>query len=133
MLLKEKNPDVVYAGTSNMLFKSTDKGVSWATIYPTPSDIVAIHAQGDHAEENIITVDSTVTVIESLAVDPLVPQRLISYWYEKEKNDLWPPFRDRIRVYYMAIMVSEDGGDHWEILDKIRFDLDQIFLIPLRL
>ena len=44
--------NIVYAGTSNMLYKSTDKGVSWATIYPTPSDIVAIHAQGDHAEEN---------------------------------------------------------------------------------
>ena len=54
--------DVVYAGTSNMLFKSLDKGVSWSTIYPTPSDIVAIHAQGDHAEENVITLDSTVTV-----------------------------------------------------------------------
>ena len=69
-------PKVVYAGTSNMLFKSTDKGISWATIYPKPSDIVAIHAQGDHASEVVVTKDSTVTVVEKMAVDPNNSQRL---------------------------------------------------------
>jgi len=126
---ERNDPNVVYAGTSNMLFKSTDKGVSWSTIYPAPSDIVAIHAQGDHAGENVITLDSTETVIEGLAVDPMVPQRLFLL-VRKKRNDFWPPFRERYSVYYMAIMVSEDGGDHWEILDKIRFDLDQIFVDP---
>ena len=121
--------DVVYAGTSNMLFKSLDKGVSWSTIYPTPSDIVAIHAQGDHAEENVITLDSTVTVIKSLAIDPMVPQRLYLL-VRKKKIDLWPPTRSGNSRFYMAILISEDGGGHWELWDKRRFDLDHILIDP---
>lgn len=121
--------DVVYAGTSNMLFKSLDKGVSWSTIYPTPSDIVAIHAQGDHAEENVITLDSTVTVIKSLAIDPMVPQR-IYLLVRKKKIDLWPPTRSGNSRFYMAILISEDGGGHWELWDKRRFDLDHILIDP---
>lgn len=121
--------NVVYAGTSNMLFKSTDKGVSWATIYPKPSDIVAIHAQGDHAEDIVVTLDSTCTVIEKLAVDPMIPQRLYLL-VRKKKNDLWPPTRGKNQRFYMAILISEDGGGHWELLDKLRFDLDHIFVDP---
>jgi photosystem II stability/assembly factor-like uncharacterized protein len=120
---------VVYAGTSNMLFKSTDKGVSWATIYPAPSDIVAIHPQGDHAEEIVVTLDSTVSVIEKLAVDPLVPQRLFLLVRHK-KVDFWPPAAGKNSRFYMAVLISEDGGGHWELLDKLRFDLDHIFIDP---
>ncbi|MFH0759736.1 MAG: hypothetical protein V2B15_20780 [Bacteroidota bacterium] len=120
---------VVYAGTSNMLFKSTDKGVSWATIYPTPSDIVAIHAQGDHAEEIIVTLDSTLTVIEKLAVDPLVTHRLFLL-VRKKKVDIWPPAGGKNSRFYTALMISEDGGVHWELLDKLRFELDDIFIDP---
>ncbi len=126
---ERKDSNVVYAGTSNMLFKSTDKGVSWATIYPTPSDIVAIHAQGDHAEEMVVTIDSTVSEIEQLAVDPIVPQRLYLLVRQK-KIDLWPPTRGENSRFYMEVMISEDGGGHWELLDKLRFDLDHIFIDP---
>ncbi|MCK5137982.1 MAG: hypothetical protein KAR19_19510 [Bacteroidales bacterium] len=121
--------DVVYAGTPNMLFKSTDKGVSWATIYPIPSDIVAIHAQGDHAGEVVVTRDSTMTVIEKVAVDPDNSQRLFLL-VRKQKIDIWPPTRGENQRSFMAIMISEDGGSHWELLDKLPFELDDIFIDP---
>ncbi|MCK5370116.1 MAG: hypothetical protein KAQ62_16255, partial [Cyclobacteriaceae bacterium] len=122
-------PNVVYAGTSNMLFKSTDKGTSWATIYPKPSDIVAIHAQGDHANEVVVTKDSTVTVVEKMAVDPENSQRLFLL-VRKRKIDIWPPSRGKNSRFYMAIMVSEDGGDNWKLQDKLPFDQNNIFIDP---
>ncbi len=79
------DPNIVYAGTSGMLFKSMDKGVSWATIYPRPEDIVAIHAQGDHAGELVLTRDSIPGVIEKLAIDPVNSQRLFLL-HAKQKN-----------------------------------------------
>ncbi|MBK8500838.1 MAG: hypothetical protein IPL46_00760 [Saprospiraceae bacterium] len=124
-----KNANVVYAGTSDMLFKSVDKGVSWQTIYPIPSDIVAIHSQGDHAEEFVVTNDSIVTIVKKLAVDPDDPKRLFLL-VRQEKIDSWPRSKDRHSRFHMQIMVSEDGGDHWETLEKLRFDLDHIFLDP---
>ena len=79
--------------------------------------------------KTVITLDSTVTVIESLAVDPMVPQRLYLL-VRKRKIDLWPPPRGKNPRFYMAILISEDGGGHWELLDKLRFDLDHIFIDP---
>ena len=121
--------NVVYAGTSNMLFKSTDKGTSWATIYPEPSDIVAIHALGDHAGELIVTKDSIRTEIEKLAVDPDNSQRLFLL-VRKKKIDIWPPVRGKKQRFFMAIMISEDGGASWERVDKLPFDLNNIFIDP---
>ncbi len=121
--------NTVYAGTSNMLFRSKNKGVSWATIYPKPSDIVAIHAQGDHAGELVLTQDSSLAVIEQVAVDPANSKRLFLLLRHKI-IDVWPTTRSENQRFYMAIMISEDGGDHWELWDKLRFDLDNIFIDP---
>ncbi len=122
-------PDIVYAGTSNMLFKSYDKGSSWHTIFPKPEDIVAIHAQGDHAGEVVITKDSSITIIEKLAVDPDDSQRLFLL-IRKNKIDVWPPSRGRNSRFYMIIMISEDGGSQWKVLDKMPFELNNIFIDP---
>ena len=124
-----KKSNVVYAGTSNMLFKSTDKGVSWATIYPNPSNIVAIHAQGDHASEVVVTLDSTITIIEKMAVDPDNSQRLYLL-ARKKKIDTWPTTKGNNPRFYMAILISKDGGGHWETLDRMPFDLKDIFIDP---
>ena len=119
---------VVYAGTSDMLFKSFDKGVSWHTIYPEPENIVTIHAQGDHADEIVVTKDSIPTDIHKLVIDPDNSQRLFLL-VKKRKIDAWPS-RGRDSRFYMAIMISEDGGTHWEQLDMLRFDLNNIFIDP---
>lgn len=124
-----ENPSVVYAGTSNMLFKSVDKGVSWSTIYPAPSDVVTIHSQGDHASELVVTKDSIITNLEKAIVDFHNPKRLYLL-VRKRKIDFWPPKRGRNSRYYTAILISEDGGVHWEESDRLRFELNNIFIDP---
>ena len=100
--------NIVYAGTSNMLFKSFDSGVTWNTIYPNPKDIVAIHGQGDHAKEVVVTKDSTIAVVEKLVVDPDNSQQLFLL-VRKKKIDFWPSNRKKNKRFFMAILKSEDG------------------------
>ncbi len=119
----------VYAGTSKMLFKSTDQGTTWATIYPNSTDIVTIHPQGDHANELVVTKDSIRTEIEKLAIDPDNSQRLYLL-VRKRKIDIWPTNRGRNSRFYMLILVSENGGSSWEIIDKLPFDQNNIFIDP---
>ncbi|MEZ4810707.1 MAG: hypothetical protein R2819_10130 [Allomuricauda sp.] len=123
----EKDGQIVYAGTSKMLFKSKDKGRSWETIYPKPENIIDIVSQGDHADETIITKDSTLTFVEKLAIDPDNPQKLYLLT-RKRKIDFWP--RGSNQRFYMVIMVSNDGGQNWEVMDRLRFDLNNIFIDP---
>ena len=62
------DPDVAYA-KSIALFKSTDRGNTWNIIYPVPSEIKGVVPKGDHAEERIITIDSTIRNVSAMAVD----------------------------------------------------------------
>ena len=71
-----EDKDLVYAGTSTRLFRSGDRGNSWHTLYPDPEDILAIHTQGDHASEVVVTRDSIITRIKKLSIDPDNPQDL---------------------------------------------------------
>ena len=61
--------NIVYAN-SIALFKSTDRGNTWDIIYPLPTEIKGVVAKGDHAEERIITTDSTMRNVQAMAVDP---------------------------------------------------------------
>ncbi len=61
--------NTVYA-KSIALFKSSDHGNTWNVVYPPASEISGIVAKGDHAEERIITRDSTLRNVLALAVDP---------------------------------------------------------------
>ena len=61
--------NIVYA-KSIALFKSTDHGNTWNILYPAPDEINGIVAKGDHAEERVITKDSTQRNVQALAVDP---------------------------------------------------------------
>jgi photosystem II stability/assembly factor-like uncharacterized protein len=125
----KKNDKTVYAGTSNMLFKSNDKGISWHTIYPNTDDIIDIHSQGDHANEIVITKDSINTSVEKLVVDPDNPEKLFLLTRNK-KVDFWPNHKERNKRFYMSILTSEDGGNNWQLIDKLRFDLDNLFIDP---
>ena len=123
------DPDVVYAGTSNMLFKSNDQGVSWQTIYPRPEDIVAIFPKGDHATEVMVTTDSIITSIKKLVVDPVESKR-IYLLVRKQESAYRSPSNKSVPRFFMEILFSDDAGDHWKSLDKLRFDLDNIFVDP---
>ena len=77
--------DLVYAGTASRLFRSRDRGNTWNTLYPAPPDIMAIHTQGDHASEVVVTKDSTITRIEKLSLDPDNPRDLFLLVERREK------------------------------------------------
>ena len=89
--------NIVYAN-SIALFKSIDRGNTWNIVYPGPAEIKGIVAKGDHAEEVIITTDSTRRKVLALAVDPDNSMKLhaaISV--------------DKVTAYYF----SDDQGVHW--------------------
>src|SRR5882724_9909567 len=61
--------NVVYANAGG-LFKSNDGGTTWNLFYPQPEEVVGIVAKGDHAEEVIVTRDSSYRNVVALAIDP---------------------------------------------------------------
>ena len=65
----QSDPDIIYAN-SIALFKSRDRGNTWNILYPAPDEIKGIVSKGDHAEETVITKDSTTRKVLALAVDP---------------------------------------------------------------
>lgn len=70
-----KDANVIYAN-SIALYRSTDRGKTWNVIYPDPSDIKSIISKGDHAEEVVVTRDSTRRSVQALAVDPSNSKKL---------------------------------------------------------
>jgi len=94
--------NLVYAN-SIALFKSTDRGNTWNILYPAPSDIKGIVAKGDHAEERIITNDSTIRHVLALAVDPdnshklhaaIQINNIVSYFTSVDQGISWTKERD---------------------------------------
>lgn len=121
--------NIVYAGTSDLLFKSYDKGVSWHTIYPRPEEIVAINEQGDHADEIVVTKDSILTELKKLVVDPDNSKKIYLLARKKQIYD-WSNSKGSKSRFYTVILVSEDGGNNWQVMDKLRFDINDIFIDP---
>jgi hypothetical protein len=106
--------NIVYAN-SIALFKSTDRGNTWSIIYPVPAEIRGIISKGDHAEELIVTNDSTSRQVLALAIDPDNPMKLhaaISI--------------DRVVAYYF----SDDRGTHWTRDKELGNKVKNIFIDP---
>ncbi len=61
--------NTVYAN-SIALFKSTDRGNTWSVLYPSASEISGVVSKGDHAQERVVTKDSTQRNVLAFAVDP---------------------------------------------------------------
>jgi photosystem II stability/assembly factor-like uncharacterized protein len=107
------DPDVAYA-KSIALFKSTDRGKTWNIIYPVPSEIKGVVSKGDHAEERIITSDSTRRNVMALAVDPdnsIILHAIISI--------------NNIAGYY----TSHDQGGHWVKEKELEQGAKNIFIV----
>ena len=106
--------NIVYAN-SIALFKSTDRGNTWNIVYPGPAEIKGIVAKGDHAEEIIITSDSTRRHVLALAVDPDNSMKLhaaISI--------------DNVTAYYF----SDDQGGHWIREKELENGAQNIYIVP---
>jgi photosystem II stability/assembly factor-like uncharacterized protein len=96
------NPDIVYAN-SIALFKSVDRGKTWNILYPVPAEIKGFIGKGDHAEERIITIDSTRRHVRALAVDPenssdlhaaISVNNVESYYYSGDQGKSWTKGKD---------------------------------------
>ena len=108
------DPNIVYA-KSIALFKSADRGNTWNIIYPGTAEIKGIVAKGDHAEEVIITNDSTHRQVLALAVDPENSMKLhaaISI--------------DNNTAYYF----SDDQGGNWTRGKELENGAKNIYIVP---
>jgi photosystem II stability/assembly factor-like uncharacterized protein len=108
------DPEIVYAN-STALFRSNDRGKTWNILYPSPSGIRGIISRGDHADEIIVTTDSTRNRMLSLAIDPANSNKLHAIISV-----------DRKILYH----VSEDQGMNWTIVKEIEGSPMDIFIDP---
>jgi photosystem II stability/assembly factor-like uncharacterized protein len=106
--------NTVYAN-SLALFKSTDRGKTWGVMYPAATEINGIVSKGDHAQEVLITKDSTVRKILAFAVDP------------EDSKKLYAAISiDKSVSFY----TSDDGGINWMKEHKLEDGAKNIFLVP---
>ncbi len=108
------DPETVYAN-STALFRSNDRGKTWNVLYPSPSAIKGIISRGDHADEIIVTADSSRNRVLSLAVDPENSMKLHAIISV-----------DRKSCYH----VSEDQGMNWTMVKEIEGGPMNIFIDP---
>lgn len=106
--------NVVYAN-SIALFKSADRGNTWDFIYPGISEINRIVSKGDHAEEILVTSDSTSRDVLALAVDPSDSKKL--YAAIEINNSI-------------AFYISDDGGKSWKQEKELEDRVIKIFIDP---
>jgi photosystem II stability/assembly factor-like uncharacterized protein len=106
--------NTVYAN-SVALFKSTNKGRTWKLLYPSPSETIALVCKGDHAEEIVVTKDSTIRKVQALAVDP------------KDSKKLYAIISiDKAITLY----TSNDGGLKWVKEKELDERAKNIFINP---
>jgi photosystem II stability/assembly factor-like uncharacterized protein len=106
--------NIVYAN-SIALFRSTDRGNTWNIMYPGPGEIKGIVAKGDHAEERIITNDSTSRHVLALAVDPDNSMKLHAAISVNNAG-----------AYY----TSDDQGRHWIKVKDLVNGAGNIYIVP---
>lgn len=106
--------NIVYAN-SIALFKSIDRGNTWNIIYPGPSEINGFIGKGDHAEDRIITNDSTLRHVLALAVDPENSAKLHAVISV-----------DNVFGYYF----SDDQGSNWTKEKDLEKGVKNIFIVP---
>jgi len=106
--------NVVYANAGG-LFKSKDGGTTWNLFYPPPEEVVGIVAKGDHAEEVIVTRDSSYRNVVALAIDPENSAKLYAA-IQIDKT--------------IAFYESDDSGVHWNKEKEFEEGVKNIYVVP---
>jgi photosystem II stability/assembly factor-like uncharacterized protein len=106
--------NVVYAN-SLALFKSIDRGNTWNLFYPSVSEVKGLVSKGDHAEEVLMTRDSSDRNVLAMAVDPSDSKKLYAVIAINKSS---------------AFYVSSDGGNHWTLEKKLNDGVRNIFIDP---
>jgi photosystem II stability/assembly factor-like uncharacterized protein len=106
--------NTVYAN-SLALFKSTDRGNTWLLFYPSPAMVSGFVSQGDHANETVVTKDSTIRKVLAFAVDPADSKLLYAAISIDGKSGFY---------------TSMDGGTSWKKERELASDTKNIFIHP---
>jgi photosystem II stability/assembly factor-like uncharacterized protein len=106
--------NTVYAN-SIALFKSSDRGATWAVVYPTEAEIAGVVSKGDHAEERVVTKDSTRRSVLAFAVDP-----------DNSKSLHAAISIDRVVGYFS----SSDGGKSWNKEKDLKDGAKNVYINP---
>jgi photosystem II stability/assembly factor-like uncharacterized protein len=93
-------PHTLYAAT-DVLWRSTDDGVTWRLLWPRPSTIRAIRMDSDHADETVVASPNPVGQIVALAIDP-ADSRILYAAATKDART--------------SLVLSRDGGLTWRQL-----------------
>lgn len=108
------DPNTVYAN-SIALFKSTDKGNTWSILYPASDEITGVVSKGDHAQEILITRDSSRRKVLAFAIDPEDSKKL--YAAISIDNSI-------------AFYISKDDGRHWTKEIELEQGVRNIYIDP---
>jgi len=106
--------NTVYAN-SIALFKSTDKGNTWSVLYPAPDEIIGCVSKGDHAQEMVVTRDSTKREVLAFAVDP------------ENSNKLYAAISIDQSI---ACYISDNGGQQWTKETELEEGARNIYIVP---
>lgn len=106
--------NTVYAN-SIALFKSTDKGNTWSVLYPAATDITTVISKGDHAEEIVVTKDSTIRQVQAFAIDPADSRKLYAVIAIDHNSGFYS---------------SADAGNTWIKETDIAVQAHNIFIVP---
>jgi len=106
--------NTVYAN-SIALFKSTDRGNTWSVLYPNPDEIIGIVSKGDHAQEIVVTRDSTKREVLAFAVDPENSKKLYAV-ISIDKS--------------IACYISDNGGLQWTKESELKEEVRNIYIVP---
>lgn len=106
--------NTVYAN-SIALFKSSDKGNTWQVLYPDSSNILSVISRGDHANEMIITRDSSLHMVQAFAIDPANSKKLYAAIAINQKPGFY---------------ISDDAGLHWKKETDLHHKAQNIFIVP---
>ena len=107
-------PHTLYAA-NNLLWRSTDDGVTWSVLWPRPSTIRAIRMDSDHADESVVAIPNPIGQIVALAIDPANSHMLYAA-ATKEKQT--------------SLVFSRDGGLHWTRLYHLDEEPLRIWIDP---
>ena len=96
-------PKTIYAGATG-LWRSTDDGVTWSLVWPTPAAVRGVRMNTDHADETILTGDGPAGQVTALAIDPADSRSLVAGVVKESKA---------------SIYLSKDEGGTWEKVGEL--------------
>ncbi len=97
---------VIYAG-NEALWRTSDRGKTWAMLFPSPSRHTVEHETGDHAEYTVTSDDPSYPggSVTAIAVDPADTGHIVTAWAK--------------RGGAAELVSSPDGGRSWKVLTSL--------------